>query len=551
MRYSLRHDLSLFAVSALAGIAAGAAAEEQDAYQPLVQGPRVISDRSLDSPGIVQLGLGWSSSDSFMFGEYNGLHEEGGSLIGKLQWQDFSAGDSYWQVSLQDVGLDTREGIATWGKPGKVKLSLGFDSQLQVRNDSGRTPFLGKDTLTLPGDWQSGRQTGDWAALDDSLYNFDRELERNRYFIELDATLAEHWHIESSLSYEEKEGTADVTGAIYTDASGGDAVSLPQPIDYRTTEFDLGIGYTRKSLQLQGTLFYSDFDNRDNLLTWQNPYSSFGPDVRYPQGIGGLGTAPDSEQLGGRFNGQYIFNPGIRLQFDGSYSITEQDQDYPGYTVNQNLEVFEPLPRTDFDGELATGTFGTRLLVRASRKLDLEGYYKVRDRDYDGPRDGYRYNRGDGADQPRESLTIYNSTRDFTSQTMGIEGSYRLPLRSRLKLGYAYKVEDRRNAAVEETEEDIYSASYRIQPRSDVTARIELVYSDRSADTYHWDQSYFALLDTALINATPDNQRYITHPELSQYHLSNREQTQVKIDLNYLPTPAWRAPATPPATICY
>jgi hypothetical protein len=267
MRYSLRHDLSLFAVSALAGIAAGAAAEEQDAYQPLVQGPRVISDRSLDSPGIVQLGLGWSSSDSFMFGEYNGLHEEGGSLIGKLQWQDFSAGDSYWQVSLQDVGLDTREGIATWGKPGKVKLSLGFDSQLQVRNDSGRTPFLGKDTLTLPGDWQSGRQTGDWAALDDSLYNFDRELERNRYFIELDATLAEHWHIESSLSYEEKEGTADVTGAIYTDASGGDAVSLPQPIDYRTTEFDLGIGYTRKSLQLQGTLFYSDFDNRDNLLT--------------------------------------------------------------------------------------------------------------------------------------------------------------------------------------------------------------------------------------------------------------------------------------------
>ena len=36
------------------------------------------------------------------------------------------------------------------------------------------------------------------------------------------------------------------------------------------------------------------------------------------------------------------------------------------------------------------------------------------------------------------------------------------------------------------------------------TARLEVRYADRAADTYEWAQSYYALLDTGLINATPD-----------------------------------------------
>ncbi|RLA58908.1 MAG: hypothetical protein DRR04_09845, partial [Gammaproteobacteria bacterium] len=40
-------------------------------------------------------------------------------------------------------------------------------------------------------------------------------------------------------------------------------------------------------------------------------------------------------------------------------------------------------------------------------------------------------------------------------------------------------------------------------------------------------------------NTTPDNQRYINHPQLSQYYLSNRERWEGKVDLSYLPTNRW------------
>jgi MtrB/PioB family decaheme-associated outer membrane protein len=172
-------------------------------------------------------------------------------------------------------------------------------------------------------------------------------------------------------------------------------------------------------------------------------------------------------------------------------------------------------------------------------KLHLDLFYKLRDRDYDAPRDGYRYIRGDGGDQPRSALTVYNTAHDLTSQTAGFEAAYRLPLRSKLSFEYEFENVVRRNAAVEETDEGRFTVAYRIQPRTDFSARMSLLYGDRAADTYQWDQSYYALLDTELINATPDNQRYINHPELSQYYMANRERLEAKIDLSYLPSQRW------------
>ena len=99
----------------------------------------------------------------FMFGQYNGLHEKGMTLIGDLRWQDF-AGDSYWRADVSNLGLDTREGSVTWGS-NRIRVQLGFDSQLQVRNDSGRSPLRGGSDLTLPAEWVSASTTGGFTAF--------------------------------------------------------------------------------------------------------------------------------------------------------------------------------------------------------------------------------------------------------------------------------------------------------------------------------------------------------------------------------------------------
>ena len=204
--------------------------------------------------------------------------------------------------------------------------------------------------------------------------------------------------------------------------------------------------------------------------------------------------------------------------------------------MNPALAAPEPLPRAGLRRR------GRRqylqrpsLLLNPWRKLRAELFYKLRDRDYDVPRDGYQYVRGDGADQPEAAFTVFNTAHDLRSRTAGIEASYRLPLRSRLSAEYAYEKVERDNAAVDQTEEDRYRLEYRIQPWTGFSARIDLLFADRAADTYQWDQSFFALLDTELINATPDSQRFNNHPDLFQHHLANRERLEGTLNLNYLP----------------
>lgn len=519
---------------------AATAASAQDRFAGLLEETRPLATRwQTDYRGLLELGLGYTSADNFMAGQYNGLQEQGATVLGNLDWRSFAGAESYCQASLSDLGLDTREGKLRWGIPGKLRLSAGFDHQLQVRNNSGATPFVGDTALSLPADWVSGLTTGSWTALPDSLQRFDRELERNNYHLALDSRLSDSWQLGSSLRYGTRKGTGDVGGAIYIDAASGDAVLLPAPVDHRTLEADASLGYSGERLHLQGSLAWSDFDNRDDALRWQNPYSSFSPRVRYPAGEGALALAPDNSQSSARLSGHYLFTPRLRLHFDGSYAVAEQNQSLLPYSANPALVTLQPPPRDSFDGEVATTHSRARLQWQPRPKLDVQLSYRLRDRDYSAPRDGYRYIPGDGGDQSRPELTVYNRSHDLLSQTVELEAGYRLPLRGKLTLGYAWEEIERRNAATEDTAEDRYSLEYRIQPWQSLGAKLALTWADRAADTYLWDQSFYALLDSDLINATPDSQRYSNHPLLSQYYLANREQQQMKLDLNFLPDPRW------------
>jgi MtrB/PioB family decaheme-associated outer membrane protein len=533
---------SVLALAACGALAQQAAenVEDTEPYSPLGLANRAspLAPPS-DYAGAAQFGLGYTSNDNYMYGEYNGQSEQGVTLIGDLQWQDFHSSDNYWQLSMSDLGLDTREGKLTWGRPDRLRLTVGFDSQQQVRNDSGKTPFQGSTEQVLPANWTSGQTTADFITLNDSLRDFDRVLDRDKVFMGIDARIDDKWRLQSNLSYEEKQGHGDAGAGIYIDGASADAVLLRSPVDYGTTEFDLGLSYDHERLHLNGQLAYSKFDNEDELLTWQNPYSSYGSAVAYPNGSGGLGLAPDNDQTSGRLTGQYLFSSKARLQFDTGYALAAQDQNYANYTVNQALLVTVPVPQNDFNGDVATTTGNVRLLLQPLPRLGTEFFYRLRDRDYDADRNGYLYVRGDGSNQPGQPLTVYNTNHDLTSQTAGLEALYRLPLRSKLSAEYAYEQVERRNAPVETTDEDRYTVKYRIQPWSNFTSSLHLQYADRAADTYDWAQDYYALLDTQLINATPDDQRYTNHPLLMKYYMANRERWESGADFSFLPEARW------------
>lgn len=536
--------------SLLAGILAGvplvAVADEEDPFAFLGVGDtRPLSTVvATDYAGSAAVGFSYVSDDNYTFGRYNGLDEEGFKLYANIDYRDslpegwLGGAASYFELSAADLGLDTGSGHVALGRFGDYRVAFGIDQQKALFDSNGATPFRGSDNLVLPADWVAASTTGEMTELQASLRAVDWDRERDRYYLEVDKRFG-HWSLGAELGTEDKTGVQAMGGALYIDGSNGHSAELPRGIDWTTNDVSLNVGYARNALAMQVDYFYSKFDNDSNSLTWQNPYGGvFGPSVDYPDGQGALALEPDNELQRVRAFGTYVFSPTLRVRLDGSYAEGEQDSSFLPFTVNADLGPAD-LPRQNLDGDVQTSTFDAGVHYRPLRKLTVEANYHYEERENNSPRNGYLYTRGDAWAPVDSKFTVYNSTHDKSIDHFELEGTYRLARSTRVTLAYGYEEINRRNAAVEKTEEDQVRLTVASKPLANLDARVSLEYFDRSASTYQWAQSYYALLDTELINETPDNNRFINHPLLSQYHLANRERTGVHLTLNYLLSTDW------------
>ncbi len=112
--------------------------------------------------GELDVGLGWVSEDSFKFGEYNGLNEEGGYFIGNARVLYRGQEDGrYYDLHAHDLGLDTRSLSIEGGLQGHYDVFLRYDELPHYISDSAQTPFTGAGPGWVNGDWRSfvaGRQ---------------------------------------------------------------------------------------------------------------------------------------------------------------------------------------------------------------------------------------------------------------------------------------------------------------------------------------------------------------------------------------------------------
>lgn len=233
----------------------------------------------------VEVGAGGVSHDSFKFGEYNGLEEHGPFVIGNLHLGGGGAYDSSdatrWHLNGTDLGTAARSVDADYGVQGRYRFNFKYDAIQHNVWDSYNTPYQvdGRNVLTLPSSWQvpivpansasaanarglsgavtaadtlvggtlrvpSAAQLAQAAAIQaadlPSFSAYNLATMRNRFGIGANFLLAPKWELSATAQHETKTGAQ--AQSTVTQATGEVAATLPNPIEYRTDQFNVSLG---------------------------------------------------------------------------------------------------------------------------------------------------------------------------------------------------------------------------------------------------------------------------------------------------------------------
>ncbi|MBD1390268.1 MtrB/PioB family decaheme-associated outer membrane protein [Neiella sp. HB171785] len=541
----MKFKLSFLCCAVAGSLNASEQPDDPFAFYNLTDYRSVQTRQLVDYSGYFELGAGYISESNEQFGQYNGLDEDGVFAIGSGVWRNWQVEDywfDYYSVKANDLGLDTLSLNFTIGAVQNFKLAVNWQ-QLRSRGpSSGKTPFrYEQGALTLPENWQAANNASELASLNQQEIDrrFSQVVQRDQLTIDFHHDIDEAWRLRSSVKHEKRDGTRATGAAFFANAQNGHSAILPAKLDSTTKTFEAGVGYYQPNYAADVSYLYSEFENDDYALRWQNPYSAnLGPGVAYDTGIGQIATEPDNDMHQFRLTGFYQLNDQWRINADASYAVANQDTALLPYTSNLALPT-TALPDRSFDGEVSTTTAKAQVIYRATNKLKFQAGYRYEDRDNDSPRWAWQSVTGDSWAPQDEKYQVYNAPHSRSLQHLQLEGSYRLPKSTRLSASYAYEEIDRYNHAVETTEEDIFELRVNSRPMVGLNVRAQLQYKDRGASTYQWDQSFYSLYDTALINEIPDSQRYSNHPRLSQHYLSNREQWHSQLHLGYVFNARW------------
>jgi len=491
-----RH-LARISVAALLAAASGVAgAQTAEAQAPDVSGwDCKFCPFESGTSGWIEFGEGFLSDESSRFGRHTGINGEDPFFIGNAELRRRGDDVVNWTLDVRDVGLASRDLAFTAGRQGLFELDLGYRGLPRIRTENAETPFRGEstDTLTLPAGWDTAASTGAMTELWNVRFA-DLRVDRQR----LDLGAAFHPTPRSNYQvryrHETRSGTDAMGGAFLTKSA-----LLPEPVDDSTDQMEVSTALALPAWQLRAAYHGSLYTNRNDALTWQNPYDplSAGADQ------GRLALAPDNQA--------HHISTALAVQAVPLTSITgqlvfgrllQEDRFIPA-TINPNLAT--ALPRADAGGRVDTldGALRSGTRLTPSTRLNLEYHY--RDRDNVTPRALY----------PQIGTDVYtaesrvNRPYRFTDQGFGASVRQRLGSDARAAIGYDRDSHRRTLQSVDRTVEDTLWGRFDLQPIEQGDLEFRIAQGKRDGPVPH-------ALDAT---APPEN------PRLRRFHLADRTRT--------------------------
>lgn len=486
-----------------------------------------------DTEAEAELGTGYLSEDSFRFGRYTGLVEEGFEL-----WLDFSASSTpawnseekeYWFIRGDDLGLETVFIEGEMGRFGDQSFTLRYREIPHYFFDDGATPFrlTGENNWILPAGWQvTGDTTSSIVNLSAFLTPVEIKHERERLDLIWEKQLPANWEFEADYRHERKEGWRTMGAMIGSNGGNARAAILPTTVDFATDIVDLGLSYSGERSTFGIGYLGSFFHNDDDQLRWQNPYGpeeDWAAGVAYPFGDGRLSLEPDNSSHRFSVAASHAFSAETRGSFELGYGQMLQDDDFLPYTVNDALAVPVPLTRDSLEGKIETYSADLRLTTRPLRGIYLVTRYRLDDRNNQTPRTLFLPVPGDSTDQVPVEEGELNRPYSYRKQTAAVDAHYRASRRVRVEAGYEVSDIERSYSEVEETREYIAKLGTTLNTFDDVSLHLSYAYSERRGERYVGNRP----LRAAHLPGTIAEEEFENHPLLRKYYLADRHRDRL------------------------
>lgn len=514
----------------------------------------------------VELGLGYIENDSYRFGRYNGMTDDGAYFIGNIKAQSYNEDADFWKLRGTNLGLDSRYLRFDAGTQGSQQFFLEYDKTPDYENDTATTPFInpGSTNLLLPEGYDfplapapipvnptdqqlSSYVTKFYAPLLDArldelleahLLPFDQETERERVGIGAKLHLKSRWQFSGSMSHETLQGTDWIGAAMGSSSIDNifkwtNGALLPEPIDYETDKIDAALTYHGKQTQLEfsykGSLFY----NNNKSLSWTDPVPNYDP---YGEHLrpGRISLEPDNQMHQFSAVMGHMFTPTTRLSALASASLLTQDDTFLPYSVRDtdigdtNIDQvdnsLDALPQRSLDGEVWLYRGQLKLSTRPTRQLRLSALYNYDERDNKTSSNDYYYTLADGvlgdakdeAEPPINPRT--NDPLSYRKQKVDLTANYRFSSKMSLRGGYQYNHahRDHIDDQVKTTREHKVSAKFKIKPVSQLNLDLYGETGTRKGSNYYT--------------------RAHEHPDLRVAYLADLNRDKVGASINYMPT---------------
>jgi MtrB/PioB family decaheme-associated outer membrane protein len=476
-------------------IAAPGLAAAQSASASAQEDEMTDETRELVCPrNYVEIGAMGVIGSSPKFGEYNGLDDNGGYVLGGF---NVSGGDGYcqrggnlrWQVYGNDLGTTSRSLGARVGQQGAWSLNVDFDQLRHYTATGYRSPFLGSagdNVFTLPPAFgtyftnQPQPQAQLTPAQEALVRPKDVYNERQNITLGASYALNDAWGIRVDWKhlnmtggkliggYSDQFGDPSRTGVpgggAGTTLFGAGLALLLNPNKSTTDTFSLAANWTSEKAYASLEYFLSVYRDDYSGFSWSNGYygatGAAGGPLPLPSNFGGvdlngryptstLSTPPDNQFHQLKATGGYIFSRDTKLVGGFSFGINKQNQNYAGsYSTEalranlaQAVGVTSP---GSLDGEVQVWHADARLTHKFSPKLNGSVGFKFNERLNKTPSYAFTYLRvydqqsGPPSTNVATSNTVINipmSNRRFTADA---NLNYRIDKDQRVGVGYEY-----------------------------------------------------------------------------------------------------------------